>query len=261
MPNRCNRERGRIGQTWEEGEGESRRERRMESERGRVHLTRDRARITHAAVSFPMCRREGRGCVCEEGDFSTWIAEQFQLSSNIAELLTEQAFDCETAILGLSEENLKELEGLKLGDRAVLQVTAVSLQSMAGGSPFGPVSPRLAAAIKCIYLNLLSDFIKLNDCGLRYHDTKVLVLSADLFKSVTETCIHLQDKCRRKQVLEFCSDFNHTKLCKKMHICFVVALCFSSVPIIHPPCLVCWFGNFCVAMSAIFAAYKLVLLI
>ena len=45
--------------------------------------------------------------------FLSGFAEQFQPSSNISELLKEEAFDCETAMLGLSEENLTELEGLK----------------------------------------------------------------------------------------------------------------------------------------------------
>ena len=63
--------------------------------------------------------------------FLSGFAEQFQLSSNIVELLKEQAFDCETALLGLWEENLKELEGLNLGERAALQAVAVSLQSKA----------------------------------------------------------------------------------------------------------------------------------
>ena len=43
--------------------------------------------------------------------FLSGFAEQFQLSSNTVEL---QAFDCETALLGQSEENLEDLEGLKL---------------------------------------------------------------------------------------------------------------------------------------------------
>ena len=51
MPNKYNREKVKIGQTWEEGEGEreewrvksARRKRRVESSRGRVHLTSGRA--------------------------------------------------------------------------------------------------------------------------------------------------------------------------------------------------------------------------
>ena len=61
------------------------------------------------------------------------FAEQFQPSSNITELFKEQAFDCETAMFGLSEENLTEQEGLKLGEKAALRVAAARLQSKAGG--------------------------------------------------------------------------------------------------------------------------------
>ena len=71
--------------------------------------------------------------------------DQFQLSSNTIKLLKEEAFDCETALLGLSEQNIKDLEGLKLGERAVLRVAAASLQSQAGGGPLVPVSPRPSA--------------------------------------------------------------------------------------------------------------------
>ena len=46
--------------------------------------------------------------------FLSAFAEQFQLSSNTIKLLKEE-FDCEMAVLGLSEENIKALEGLKLG--------------------------------------------------------------------------------------------------------------------------------------------------
>ena len=39
--------------------------------------------------------------------FLSGFDEQFHLSRNIVKLLKEQSFDCETAMLGLSEENLK----------------------------------------------------------------------------------------------------------------------------------------------------------
>ena len=74
--------------------------------------------------------------------FLSPFAEQFQISSNTVKLLTEEAFDCETAVLGLSEENIKDLEGLKFGERATLWVAAASLQSKAGGGPLVPVSLR-----------------------------------------------------------------------------------------------------------------------
>ena len=48
--------------------------------------------------------------------FLSVFADWFQLSSNTVELLKEQAFDCKTVLLGLSEENLKEVKGLKLGE-------------------------------------------------------------------------------------------------------------------------------------------------
>ena len=73
------------------------------------------------------------------------FAEQFQLSSNTVKLLKEEVFDCEMAVLGLSEENIKDLKGLKLGERAVLWVAAASLQSKAGGGPLVPVSLRPSA--------------------------------------------------------------------------------------------------------------------
>ena len=78
-------------------------------------------------------------------DFLSALADQFQLSSNTIKILKEEAFDCETAVLGLSENNIQELEGLKLGERAALRVAAASLQSQAGGRPLVPVSPRPSA--------------------------------------------------------------------------------------------------------------------
>ena len=54
--------------------------------------------------------------------FLSAFAEQFQLSSNTIKLLKEEVFDCETAVLGLSEKNIEDLEGLKLGERATLRV-------------------------------------------------------------------------------------------------------------------------------------------
>ena len=78
-------------------------------------------------------------------DFLSALADQFQLSSNTIKILKEEAFDCETAVLGLSENNIQELEGLKLGERAALRVAAASLQSQAGGGPLVPVSPRPSA--------------------------------------------------------------------------------------------------------------------
>ena len=78
-------------------------------------------------------------------DFLSALADQFQLSSNTIKILKEEAFDCETAVLGLSENNIEELEGLKLGERAALRVAAASLQSQAGGGPLVPVSPRPSA--------------------------------------------------------------------------------------------------------------------
>ena len=74
--------------------------------------------------------------------FLSAFAEKFQLSSDTVKLLTEEAFDCKTAMLGLSEEHIQDLEGLKLGERATLWVAAVSLQSKAGGSPLVLMSPR-----------------------------------------------------------------------------------------------------------------------
>ena len=84
-----------------------RRERRMESARGRVHLTSGRARVhtqQFRFLVFPVLKMA----------FLSAFAEQFQLSSNTVKLLKGEAFDCETAVLGLSEENIKDLEGLKL---------------------------------------------------------------------------------------------------------------------------------------------------
>ena len=76
-------------------------------------------------------------CGVKKTAFLSGFAEQFQLSSNTVKLLKEEALDCQTALLGLSEENLKELEGLKLGERAALRVAAASLQSKAGGEGGG----------------------------------------------------------------------------------------------------------------------------
>ena len=73
--------------------------------------------------------------------FLSAFAEQFQLSSSTIKLLKEEVFDCKTAVLGLSEKNIDDLEGLKLGERAALRVAAASLQSKAGGGPLVPVSP------------------------------------------------------------------------------------------------------------------------
>ena len=78
-------------------------------------------------------------------DFLSALADQFQLSSNTIKVLKEEAFDCETAVLGLSEKNIEDLEGLKLGERAALRDAAASLQSKVGGGPLVPVSPRPSA--------------------------------------------------------------------------------------------------------------------
>ena len=51
-------------------------------------------------------------------DFLSALADQFQLSSNTIKILKEEAFDCETAVLGLSENNIQELEGLKLASKS-----------------------------------------------------------------------------------------------------------------------------------------------
>ena len=80
-------------------------------------------------------------CGVKKVTFLSGLAEQFQLSSNVIELLKEEALDCETALPRLSEENLKELGGLKLGERATLRVAAANLQSQVGGGPLVPVSP------------------------------------------------------------------------------------------------------------------------
>ena len=93
----------------------ARRERRMGSARGRVHLTSGRARA-HAEVSGVFFLYVPSLCGVKKIAFLSGFAEQLQLSSNIVEMLKEQAFDRETALLGLSEGNLKEMEGLKLGD-------------------------------------------------------------------------------------------------------------------------------------------------
>ena len=114
MPNRYNRERGKIGRTREEGGGggmeseSARRERRMESARGRVHTQQSQFLFFLCIPSL---------CGVKKISFLSGFAEQFQLSSNIVELLKEEAFDCQMALLGLSEENLNYLEGLKLGER------------------------------------------------------------------------------------------------------------------------------------------------
>ena len=109
----------------------------MESARGRVHLTNGRA---------GMHTQQFRFCFLFfvlKMAFLSAFAEQVQLSSNTVKLLKEEAFDYETAMLGLSEENIKDLEGLKLGVRAALQVAAAGLQSKAGGEGggFGPSVP------------------------------------------------------------------------------------------------------------------------
>ena len=110
-----------------------RRERRMESARGRVHLTSGRARVHTQQFRFLFF-------AVQKMAFLSDFAEQFQLSSNTIKLLKEEAVDCETAVLGLSEENIKDLEGLKLGERAAPLFAAASLQSKAGGGPLVPVS-------------------------------------------------------------------------------------------------------------------------
>ena len=135
---------GKIGRTREGGgeggmESESvRRERRMESARGRVHLTSGRARVHTQQFWFLVFS-------VLTVDFLSAFADQFQLSSNTIKLLKEKVFDCETAVLGLSEKNIEDLEGLKLGERAALHVAAASLQSKARGGPLVPVSPRPSA--------------------------------------------------------------------------------------------------------------------
>ena len=59
MPNRNNREMGKTGQTWEDGEGggrqseSARHERRMESARGPVHLTSSRAQSRFCFFCVP----------------------------------------------------------------------------------------------------------------------------------------------------------------------------------------------------------------
>ena len=60
---------------------------------------------------------------------------------------------------------------------------------------------------------------------------------------------------------EFSNDIIHPQIREKTHICIVAAPRVSEIPIIHPTCLVCWFGSYSAILSAIFAAYKLVQLI
>ena len=108
MLNGYNREKGgKIGRTREEGggggeggmESESvRRERRVESARARVHFDQRQSARAHAAVSvscFSVLKM----------DFLSAFADRFQLSSNTIKVLKEEAFDCETAVLGCNKKN------------------------------------------------------------------------------------------------------------------------------------------------------------
>ena len=82
-------------------------------------------------------RVEGRG----KGRNGEWECEAWE-EDGVSE--GTRAFDqrqSARAHVGLSEENIKDPEGLKLGERAALRVAAVSLQSKAGGGPLVPVSP------------------------------------------------------------------------------------------------------------------------
>ena len=45
------------------------------------------------------------------------FVRQYQISSNTAAVLRNEAFDSETALVGLSDETLKELKSLKLGEK------------------------------------------------------------------------------------------------------------------------------------------------
>ena len=124
----------------------------MESATGRVHLTSGRARVHTQQSRFLFFLCIPNLCGVKKTAFLSGFAEQLQLSSSTVKLLKEEALDCQTALLGLSEENLKQLEGLKLGERAALRVAAASLQSKAGGEgggggggPLAPMSPRSSA--------------------------------------------------------------------------------------------------------------------
>ena len=83
----------------------ARRERRMETAWGRVHLTSSRARVQKQQFPFLFFLCIPNLCGVKKMAFLSGFAEQFQLSSNIAELLKEEAFDSETALLGLLEQN------------------------------------------------------------------------------------------------------------------------------------------------------------
>ena len=93
-------------------------------------------------------------------DFLSALADRFQRSSNNIKVLKEEAFDCETAVLGLSETNMEDLEGLKLGEKAVLRVAAASLQSKAGGGPLVPVSPQPSATPEDSRRGIVDDIAK-----------------------------------------------------------------------------------------------------
>ena len=128
----------------------------MESERGRVHLTIGGARVhtqqSQFLLLFFFCLCIPNLCGVKKMAFLSDFAERFQLSSNIVELLKEEAFHCETALFGLSEENIKEMEGLKLGERAALRGSSSEptvqgwKEGGGGGGPLAPASPRPSAA-------------------------------------------------------------------------------------------------------------------
>ena len=106
----------------------------MESARGRVHLTTGRAHVHTQQSRFLLFLCIFNLSGVKKITFLSGFTEQFQLSSKVVERLKEQALDCETALL-------KELEGLELDERAALRVAAASLQSKAGGGPFGSGVP------------------------------------------------------------------------------------------------------------------------
>ena len=77
MPNKFNRERGKIGQTWGRGRGgiksESARRERMESARGRMHLTSGRTRMHTQQSWFLFFSVRSQLVWCEKDGLPIWL--------------------------------------------------------------------------------------------------------------------------------------------------------------------------------------------